>query len=416
MSTRRATLVALTLPTLLAACDTTSPWPDDPDPARWAAFADDVPALVAGNERFAIDLFRQASAGREDNLFCAPASVSAALSMALAGARGTTAEQMEAVMHAPLGPDRLHGAWASLIRTLVAGSGDGWQLRIANRMWGRAGDAFRPEYLQLTREEYAAELAAADFVGDAEGARGAINDWVGRQTAGRIPTLLAPGVLGPSTRLVIVNAVWFKGDWEEPFDVRFTRQEPFLRAGAPPVDVPLMALGGERFRYAEDDDVQVLELPYEGRAWSMIVVLPRAADGLAAVEAALSAERLAGWIDGLRTTDVNVWLPRFELRTQIELSEALKALGMSSAFELAAADFTGIAPSGELFLGAVVHEAWVKVDETGTEAAAATAVAGVDSAAPQQPRDFRADHPFLALIRDGRTGTILFMGRVADPS
>jgi serpin B len=261
-----------------------------------------------------------------------------------------------------------------------------------------------------------------DFIGAADAERARINAWVEAQTEQRIRNLLQPPHVTSATRLVLVNAVYFLGKWLHQFEGWATRDAIFHVPGNA-ASVPTMHQV-ESFRYAEDARVQVLEMPYEGGDLAMTIALPRARDGLPAVEAALDEATLGRWATALAARDVDVYLPRFEIRdAEIPLTEMLRAMGMSLAFDTTHADFTGIAngptANERVAISAVVHRAFVKVDEEGTEAAAATAVAMVAGAAPPQnvepPVVFRADHPFLFMIRDVRSGAVLFLGRMEDP-
>jgi serpin B len=376
---------------------------DDPQDAP-------VEAVVRGNTRFALDLYGKLSA-EGGNLFVSPYSISTALAMTYAGARGETADQMAAVLHLPPNPGRVHEAFAAL-KELGRG---GDQLAVANRLWGQAGYHFLPEFLATTRESYGAELAEVDFA-RAEDARRRINGWVEEQTRGKIADLIRPGVLDPQTRLVLTNAIHFKGDWADPFPKAATRDAPFRLTPEESADVPLMNRRGS-YRYFAGDGLKALELPYEGRDLAMLVLLPDEVGGLAALERELDEANLAKWVDGLKARDVDVALPRFRMASQLSLDETLKGLGMPLAFDRARADFSGMTTQEELFIWAVVHKAFVDVNEEGTEAAAATAVvmAPRSAAVPRKPAVFRADHPFVFAIRDTKTGSILFLGRVVDP-
>jgi serpin B len=253
-------------------------------------------------------------------------------------------------------------------------------------------------------------------VGDTEQARKVINAWVEKQTKDKIKDLLQPGVLDVDTRLVLTNAIYFKGLWAQKFKKSATKEEPFHTAGGGSVKAPLMHQTGD-FKYLDGGDFQALEMPYRGQGLSMVVLLPKKADGLAALEAKLTGPNLAAWLGKLRKQEVEVALPRFKMTRALALNATLEALGMRKAFIPGGADFSGMAGSAgrRLFIQAVVHQAFVDVNEEGTEAAAATAVAvGADSEPPPPPV-FRADHPFVFLVRDNRSGSVLFLGRLANP-
>jgi serpin B len=379
----------------------------------------DVAALAEGNSAFAFDLYRRLRDGGDTNLFFSPSSISTALAMTSAGARGRTAEEMAKVLHFGLPPDRLHPAFAALNAAEEGGTPAqrGYELNVANRLWGQKGFHFLPEFLAVTRDNYGAELAVVDFKTQAEASRLAINEWVEQQTRGKIKDLIPPRVIDDLTRLVLTNAIYFKGTWTSPFIKKATKDAPFFMAPGREVVVPLM-VSREPRKYLEADGMKLLELPYgKGKGLSMLVFLPDAKDGLGDLELRLSQEQVDKWIAGLRMRQVEVFLPRFRIETQFQLGKLLQAMGMVLAFDPASADFSGMSTDDELAITEVVHKAFVDVNEEGTEAAAATGVAvGARSAAPpSEPAVFRADHPFAFLIRDNRSGSILFLGRLVNP-
>jgi len=363
----------------------------------------------AGN-RFG-DALYAASRGGEGNLFMSPLSVRIALAMTYGGAKGATAEEMATVLKLEGAPAEVHGAMAALQESLDAAAGEGQELAIANRLWGRSGEPFLPEYLQLTRSYYGAALEALNFGGDPEGSRQRINAWIGEKTAGMIPELIGKGVLDGSTVLVLTNAIYFKGRWLQQFDPANTKERDF-RSPDGVVKAPMMFQKG-KFLYGEGSDAQVLEMPYEGDRLSMVVVLPREVDGLAAVEAKMAAEGLSPWLDNARSTEVEVMFPRFKAQSSLALSDVLKQLGIVKAF--GGADFSGISSGGGLQISEVIHQAVVEVNEEGTEAAAATAVIMARSARVSRPTQFIADRPFLFAIRDRESEAVLFVGRLVKP-
>lgn len=258
-------------------------------------------------------------------------------------------------------------------------------------------------------------MAQVDFVSQTERTRRTINEWVERQTNDRIRDLLPSGSLSNLTRLVLTNAVYFKGQWEHAFPTEATRDAPFHVSASRKVDVPLM-YQEERFLYGKTDDLQMLEMSYIGEHLSMLILLPREKDGLPDLEQRLTAEHVVQLTSGMRKQNVHVHLPRFRLTEKLTLKSVLSALGMPSAFEPDRADFSAMNGDRDLFISAAIHQAFVEVNEEGTEAAAATgAIVGITSA-PLEPEVFRADRPFVFLIRDHRSGSILFLGRVADPN
>jgi serpin B len=341
--------------------------------------------------------------------------------MAYAGAAGTTQSELASSLHLPKGNSQaqIHQAMNSLRGTWKASNKkQGFRLHLANRCWGQAGFEFQPEFMKVTREQYGAELARLDFPKDPEAARRTINQWVESQTENKIQDLIPSAGPLASARLVLTNAVYFKGDWSEPFDTKRTKDAEFHISPTQRIKTPMMYQQDD-FRYAAMDGVQILELRYGDGSLSMIVLLPEKVDGLADFESKLDLELLKQWTGRVRQQSVEVFLPKFRSTSQFELADALESLGMKSPFDASLADFSGITGGKDLFLSAVIHKAFVEVNEEGTEAAAATAALLAPAAAvqePPKPAVFRADHPFVFLIRDNRNGSVLFMGRVTDPS
>lgn len=370
-----------------------------------------VEALAKGNAEFATDLYAKL-AFKEGNLFFSPFSISTALAMTYAGARGETAREMAEVLHLSTSADSLPPVYRALQTSLERGVElGGYRLNIANRLWGQEGFAWRPEYREVTRTGYGAEMQALDFRKDPEQARVTINEWVSEKTEKRISELLQPGVLDDETRLVLTNAVYFKGTWARQFDAQRTVDGPFRVSEARTVQVPMMDQRGP-FPHGRTDQLQILELPYEGGDLSMLILLPHELNDLREIESSLNAANLSAWTQGLATSEITVKMPRFLINSEFSLGETLAAMGMPSAFRAEAADFSGMDGARDLFLSAVVHKAFVEVNEEGTEAAAATG--GTMSLTSFS--GFIADHPFLFLIRDNITGSILFLGRVIDPT
>jgi serpin B len=338
--------------------------------------------------------------------------------MTYAGARGQTAEQIAKTMHFDQPVEQLNAGFAAMLKKLNAGgTNNSYRLSIANRLWGQQGYKFLDEFLTVTREKYGAELALVDFVHQTEAARQTINSWVARQTNDKIKDLIGEGALGPDTRLVLTNAIYFKGDWQTPFEKDATHKGPFHISADKTADAMLMNHQAS-YRFAKDDIVRVLEMPYRGGDLAMVVLLPEKIDGLSALEKSLSVEKLEGWIAGLKNTRVAVTMPKFKMTREFELSKTLAAMGMPLAFS-ADADFSGMDGNRDLSISAVIHQAFVAVDEKGTEAAAATAVTIKRLAIRipvEEPERFNADHPFIFLIRDVRSGGILFLGRFTGPA
>ncbi len=374
--------------------------------------AADLSLVVKGNNEFALDLYAKLRSEEAGNLFFSPHSISTALAMTYAGARGDTEKEMGEVLHFTLPQAQLHAAFAALADKLLGDKARGYQLRIANRLWGQTGYHFLPEFLGITRNQYGAELALVDYVAKTEEARKTINTWVVEQTEQKIKDLIQQGVLNKMTRLVLTNAIYFKGNWASQFDKETTADAPFRVTPEKSVAVPMMFQNGD-FKHRATDGIQVLELPYEGEDLSMFVLLPDKIDGLPDLERSLTNKTLQKWISGLAKEEINVYLPRFKMISQFVLNNVLESMGMPLAFTSGRADFSGMNGKRDLFISAVIHKAFVEVNEEGTEAAAATVV--VEVPFERFIPTFRADHPFVFLIRDNRTGSILFMGRVMNP-
>jgi serpin B len=356
------------------------------------------------------------------NLFFSPTSIHTALAMTYAGASGRTAEQMRETLRFELDGESLHAAVGGLgtrlsSPPLTREKKPPYELSVANALWGQEGYELNSGFLSLVRNSYHAPFGLLNFA-DSEDARKTINAWVAEETREKIQDLVPPRVLSRRTRLVLTNAIYFKSSWRTPFSEELTEIEPFHVASGREVRVPLMH-DTDHYDYAEHESLQVLRLPYAGRELSMIVLLPTARDGLSAIEADLSEETLATWLKPLRGARVEVAIPKFEFTSEFRLEKILPAMGMRDAFDVTDADFSGMSSRGEreLFISACLHKAFVAVDEEGTEAAAATAVVMNIRSAPDpgKPKVFRADHPFLFLIRHEPTGAIIFMGRVVNP-
>jgi serpin B len=309
-----------------------------------------------------------------------------------------------------------HRAFGVIIEDLNArGAKGGYELNVVNALWGQQGYGFLSGFLELIKNSYGGELNEVDFVKACEAARQTINSWVEKQTKGKIKDLIQEKVLNSMTRLVLTNAIYFKGNWARQFEKDKTKEAPFTLIDGKEVNVPMMNQTAE-FNYMEAENFQGLELPYVDDELSMIILLPRKADGLSSLEKKLSMESFSGWLSELGKRKVIVSVPKFKMTSQFGLADVLRSMGMSDAFS-EKADFSGINGRKDLLISAVVHKAYVDVYEEGTEAAAATGVVvGLTAVGPGQTPVFRADHPFLFLIRDNKTGGILFIGRVMNPT
>jgi serpin B len=368
--------------------------------------------VVKGNNAFALDLYRQLR-NQEGNLFFSPYSTSTALAMTYVGAKGQTATEMSKVLHFTLEQDSLHPAFASLMGMLNTKDKQGFQLSIANRLWGQQGYDFLKPFKQLTQDNYGAALEEVDFINATEETRRTINKWVEQQTQEKIQNLIAPNILNSLTRIVLTNAIYFKGTWVKQFNPAQTKNQPFTVAPGQQVDVPMMFQGAS-VGYAEFSNLQVLELPYVGKDTSMVILLPKNVDGLAELEQQLTPENLRTWLSSIRYGGCPeaIQLPKFRLNSAFEFKQVLSKMGMASAFDDDGADFSGMNGRKDLFLANVIHKTFVDVNEFGTEAAASTAVRGELRC---RRGTFRADRPFIFLIRHIQSGSILFMGRVVNP-
>ncbi len=373
----------------------------------------EVQAVAKSNNEFAFDLYGQLRKD-EGNLFFSPTSISTALAMTYAGAEGETEEEMAKTLSFTLPKSEVHSAFASMMATWNAPKKDAYEVRIANRLWGQTGYGFLPKYLAITRKDYGAELAQVDFINAAEQARNQINAWVEKQTNDKITDLISPGAVNSLTRLVLTNAIYFKGKWKHEFDKKATKVAPFTVSVKEKADVSLM-FQKERFKYGETAELQLLELPYKGDDLSMLVLLPKKADGLSSIEDKLNRDNLDEWSKGMRKQEVQAYIPHFKLTEEFQLNSMLSALGMPSAFDPGKANFSGMNGKRDLYISAALHKAFVDVNEEGTEAAAATGFVVGTYSLPRKPKVFRADHPFVFMIRDDLTGSILFLGRVVNP-
>jgi serine protease inhibitor len=376
----------------------------------------DRAAVVEGNNAFAVALYHQLC-GQGGNLFFSPESISTALAMAYAGARGDTASEMATALHFTLPPGQLHPAMGALLRDLNAPHSD-YQLSVANALWAQQGYTFLDEFLNLLKTDYGAGLQQVDFKAATEAARSTINQWVEQKTQDKIKDLLGPGALRPDTRLVLTNAIYFKGNWQTQFDKAETRNEDFYLSPTKSTTAPLMHREGS-FGYLDGETFQVLEIPYKSNELSLIVLLPKERSGLPGLENSMTVANMQQWLSRLEpVSKVIVTIPKFKSTQQFELSTALRGLGMPQAFA-AGTDFSGMTGKRDFAISAVIHKAFVEVNEEGTEAAAATGVTmrAMAMRAPVAPPPvFRADHPFIFLIRDNGSRSILFMGRMTDPA
>lgn len=387
----------------------------------------DVHELAAGNNAFAFDLY-QALCGEEGNLLFSPYSISQALAMTYAGARGQTEQQMADTLHFTLPQERLHPAFNALDLELASRSDVSsgaapedeteevaFELHIANAVWGQEGYAFLPEYLDVLAQHYGAGIRLIDFAQDPTGAVDAVNGWVNQETRGRISRILVS--ISTGAKLVLANAVYFIAEWDLPFDEEETEEEAFYLLGGGEEEV-LMMHQTESFRYTDGNGYQAIELPYLGREVAMVVLLPEAGR-FHDIEDRLGGEWVEDVLGAFSRQEVILSMPKFRFETPvIPLKDTLSGMGMPNAFS-DGADFSGMTGAPELKIGRVLHKAFIEVDEQRTEAAASTVIEMLEVAIAENeeppPIVMKIDRPFIFFIRDIKTGTILFVGRVMDP-
>ncbi len=381
--------------------------------------ADATTTLVDGNTAFALSLY-QLVRTTEGNLFFSPYSISEAMAMTWAGARGETETDMASAMHFLLPQTQLHPALNKLDLDLASRGqgakgkdGAGFRLHVLNAIWGQQGYKFTPQYLDTLATNYGAALRVLDFMKQPDQSRITINDWVAQQTENRIKDLIPAGSINSLTRLVLTNAIYFNAAWAQPFQKGATSEGTFHRLNGSDVTASMMRQT-DSFRYSEGTNYQATELPYDGNELSMIVILPKAGT-FGDFEQSFDSASLKAIVDGLKTREVALTMPKFGYETSMSLKQSLGALGMGIAFT-DSADFSGMDGAHDLRIQDVIHKAFVAVDEDGTEAAAASAVIVGTTAMPVNTAEMKVDRPFLFLIRDNPTGTVLFLGRVSDPS
>ncbi len=393
---------------------------DKPQNLNPDASPEDLSELADGNVAFAFDLYRTLRS-EDGNLFFSPYSISTALAMTYAGAAGETASQMAATMHFNLPAESLHPAFNAYALDLKAraeqeAEGTPFELSIANSLWGQEGFPFLDEFLDLLAENYGAGMRLVDYINDTEGARKAINGWVSDETREKVKDLIPEGSLTADARLVLANAIYFKAEWLNRFEETATGPEPFQLLDGSTVEVPMMHQS-ESYGYVIGDEYMAVELPYRYGDTSMLIILPDEGQ-FQAVEQQLSPEMITGLLGRMTFgPSVNLGLPKFTYDSDFDLKEALIDLGMPDAFDRVRADFSGMDGARDLYIAHVLHKAFVSVDEKGTEAAAATAVIMEVTSAPMgEPITLTIDRPFVYMIRDQQTGSILFLGRVLNPT
>ena len=378
----------------------------------------EIKALTENNNAFAFDLYGALQA-QEGNLIYSPYSISLALAMTYAGARGDTESQMAQVLHF-LPQDQAHPAFNALDLQLAergkarSEEETPLQLNIANAVWAEQTYPFQQSFLDTIALHYGAGVRLVDFINRSEAARKEINDWVSDQTEEKIKDLIPQGMLTQDTRMTLVNAIYFKADWLRIFDSNSTQDAPFHLLDGSEVTVPTM--NQDAFiPYAKGDGWQAIELAYQGETAAMDIIVPDEGS-FEAVESSLDSDTVAAILESLEPTSVMLGLPKFEFESEFDLRDRLMALGMKDAFDANAADFSGMTERRDLSISTVIHKAFVAVDEKGTEAAAATAVIIETASAQISDVSLTIDRPFIFLIRDIPTGQILFVGRVLNPA
>ncbi len=380
-----------------------------------------VQSLVDGNTAFALNLYSEL-ATNDGNLFFSPYSISTCTAMLYAGARGGTELQMADVLGFGTNQQQFASLFGQLQDELEADQQtNAIQLNIANALWTQAGFPFLPAFLGTATNQYQANVNQADFVTNADGVTQAINNWVAQETQDKITNILSPGMINPETRLVLANAIYFLGEWTTEFELTNTSTEPFYLSTTTQVQTPLMhrpATNGV-YNYVEGSNFQAIEIPYASNQLSMVILLPSQINGCSQLEQQLSPSFLSNVLAQMTEQSVEVFLPRFTLASTFNLANTLADMGMPDAFTPDVADFSGIDGMEDLYVSFVVHKAWCQVNESGTEAAAATVIGVITSVvggSTPPPPVFRADHPFIFFIRDTQSGSVLFMGRLANPS
>jgi len=375
----------------------------------------DLSAVADSNNQFAFDFYRSINASDEGkNIFVSPFSVSTALAMTFEGSRGDTQKQMAGVLHFNLPDADRQAGFSALLAEINGGQAKHYKLEVANALWGQKEYRFEPSFTWTIGKFYGGGFYAVDFVGDKAGSVHKINSWVEDKTAGKIKDLVHPGDVNELTRLILTNAIYFKGSWAAPFEKIATRTEPFHISATATVQAPMMHRSGQ-FRYAKGDALTAIELPYAGNEMLMIAILP--SGDIDQLGESLSTEEIDRLRKEMRAEEVDVFLPRFKIEARSLLKDKLSKLGMPDAFDKTVADFSGITGNKTLYLSSVIHQAMIEVNEEGSEAAAATAVV-IQTMMVHAPSKlaFRADRPFIFMIVHNPSGSILFMGRLSNPS
>ncbi len=389
--------------------------PDQPPKANDANSSQEgILEVVNANNQFAFELYSELNKVEGNNMFYSPYSISTAIAMTYEGARGKTADEMKSVFHYPE-KEILRSNSAAIYNNLNKVN-KAYELMTGNALWVQEDCPFLEEYKSNVEEFYGGKAAVLNFITETEKSRLTINSFIEEQTNGKIKNLIPRNKLKSSVKLVITNAIYFKGDWEWKFDKSDTVDQDFKITPEEVVRVPMMHMAPDKteFNYVDMENLQILELPYKGEEISMLILLPK--ENLESIDSDLNSEKLEEWKSQMQKTKLDkIYLPKFEFDSKYFMKETLIKMGMPTAFG-DTADFSGMTSAESLKIGSVIHQAYVKVDEEGTEAAAATAVIMVTKSSPMPGKVFRADHPFIFLIQEKETGNILFLGRVTDPT
>ena len=373
--------------------------------------------IVEGNNRFAFKLYNELKSSTNNNLFYSPFSISTALAMVYAGARNETALQMSQTMNFPQG-DKFHSDYKNLLDRLNEGTEGKIKLNIANGLWAQKDYKFLDSYFGIVKSNYNSELKNVDFTDpiESEKTRKEINAWVEQKTNERIKDILSQGDLTSMTRLVLVNAIYFYGDWANPFEKQATMPKDFILIDGSKTNVSYMNRQG-RYNYYEDSKIQAIEIPYKDNKASLVIFLPNKKNEITEFEKSFDYKYYQDIIAAFQISSVRLSLPKFQTTYKINLGTTLSHMGMPLAFSSSGADFSGMTGKRDLCISEVIHQAFINVDEKGTEAAAATAVLMKATAVrtPIEPKIFNADHPFIFIIKDNTTGSILFMGKIMNP-
>ncbi|XP_072267901.1 leukocyte elastase inhibitor-like [Pyxicephalus adspersus] len=377
-------------------------------------------ALTSANTQFSFDLFRKLSESNSTgNIFFSPISISAALAMTFLGAQEKSAEQISKALHFD-GVNDVHSNFQTLNAQINKKAGSAYTLNLANRLFGEKTFDFSSDFLSSLQSLYQAKLGTVDFLTAYEAARQEINAWVSEQTRGKIPEVLSQGSVNSTTKLVLVNALYFKGDWAEKFNAEQTTEAPFMLNKNEQKTVKMMYQKKKfPFNYVPEINCRILQLPYVEKELSMIILLPDCIEddtnGLQKLEKELTFEKFQEWThpDNMYPIDVNVHLPKFKLEDSYKLKSVLSSLGMVDVFDASRADLSGMSGSKNLYLSEVVHKTFVEINEEGTEAAAVTA--GIAMMCMLREEEFNANHPFLFFILHNETKSIMFAGRYSSP-